>query len=161
MGLIDKRKLKVLILVLMLCIPSSLKATHIVGGEFELIHIEGNFYRVNLVLYFDVVSGNPKAFDPYITPWIFRKSDFAKVDDFIMEVISRTKVPYSIQECARGDLITDKILYSTRITLHPSVFNDPHGYRMVWERCCRNRTINTRINTFSFGIGGLVIPFDH
>ena len=142
MGLIDKRKLIVLILVLMLWIPSSLKATHIAGGEFELIHIEGNFYRVNLVLYFDVVSGNPQAFDPYITPWIFRKSDFAKVDDFIMEVISRTKVPYSIQECARGDLITDKILYSTRITLHPSVFNDPQGYRMVWERCCRNRTIN-------------------
>lgn len=126
----------------MLLIPSSLRATHIVGGEFELIHIDGNVYRLNLILYFDVVNGNPGAFDNFINPWIFRKRDFAKITELFLPFITKTSVPYSIQECARGDLITDRIVYSTTILLDPSDYNDPEGYRIVWERCCRNGTID-------------------
>jgi len=136
------RKLIILFFALILLTLTNLKATHIVGGEFELIHIEGNVYRLNLILYFDVVNGNPGAFDPTVTPWIFRKSDFTKIAELTIPVTSRTDVPYSILECARGDLITDRIFYSTTILLDPSIYNDPDGYRIVWERCCRNGTID-------------------
>jgi hypothetical protein len=138
------RKL-VLFFALILFNLTNLRATHIVGGEFELIHVINNGYRLNLILYFDVVNGNPGAFDPSITAWVFRKSDGAKVGEFTLPVTSRTDVPYSILECARGDLITDRILYSANIILDAFDYDDPNGYRIVWERCCRNGTIDNII----------------
>ena len=121
--------------------PHSLKATHIVGGEFELIHLEGTQYLVNLILYFDVVSGNPDAFDPSISARIFRIRDGAFMDNVFMPAITREEVLYSIQECAIGELVTDRIFYSTLISLSPQLYDDPLGYRIVWERCCRNQGI--------------------
>ena len=52
-----------------------LMASHIVGGEFEILHISGNQYRVSLILYFDELNGNVGARDNNFTTAIFRKSD--------------------------------------------------------------------------------------
>ena len=49
--------------------------THIVGGEFELIHLTDFDYRLNLIQYFDVVNGNPGAEDSVVVVFVFRKSD--------------------------------------------------------------------------------------
>ena len=56
------RRLLFTIAVLLVGIHSAW-STHIVGGEFELIHQEDFKYRLNLILYFDQVNGNPGAED--------------------------------------------------------------------------------------------------
>jgi hypothetical protein len=50
-------------------------ASHIVGGEFEIVHVTGNQYRVSLILYFDQLNGNAGAKDNNFTTAIFRKRD--------------------------------------------------------------------------------------
>ncbi|MEC7877349.1 MAG: gliding motility-associated C-terminal domain-containing protein [Bacteroidota bacterium] len=119
----------------------NLYANHIVGGEIELIHIgdENSFrYQVSLIQYFDCAQTANPGPDNVITYTIFRKSDGAPMRNGSMFVTNQEFVPYTNPDCALGFLCTLKVEYSHEITLDPEDFNDPDGYVIVWERCCRN-----------------------
>jgi hypothetical protein len=125
----------------------SVKASHIVGGEFELLYISGNTYRVNMILYFDNINGAFGAFDNPVTIRIFRKRDNAiMLNALTLQFVSREAVGYTQLECSDGELDTDRILYTATIILSSNTYNDPEGYYLAWERCCRNYGIT---NIFS------------
>ncbi|MBX2946431.1 MAG: gliding motility-associated C-terminal domain-containing protein [Cyclobacteriaceae bacterium] len=127
-------------LLLLAILPA--RASHIVGGEFELIHISGNTYRLNLILYFDELNGLQGAKDAFADVRIFRKRDNAIMFNGIRLFQSAiSNVNYTQPECSKGEIVTSKIVYSSTVTLLPSVFNDPQGYYISWERCCRNYQI--------------------
>lgn len=128
-------------LTLLLLISFPLIASHIVGGEFELIHISGNTYRLNLIIYFDQINGAAGAKDPSATVTIYRKKDNAFMGTVLLSLSSESNVPYTQPECSNGEIVTSKLLYTSTLTLAPEKFNDPEGYFVVWERCCRNYTI--------------------
>lgn len=132
----------VLISALLLSIGNSLLATHIVGGEFEIRHIEGDRYQFRQIQYFDVVNGNPQAKDQQINASVFRKRDNVFVRSILMTYQSESYVPYTNPICTNDKLVTNRITYSTEIILNPALFSDPQGYYLVWERCCRNNVIN-------------------
>ncbi len=129
-------------------------SSHIVGGEFELIHLNGFQYRLNLVIYFDSLNGNGPAKDPAGEDVrIFRMVDNATMMDVHLSWIGpRLHVQYTQPSCSKGELITLRIFYSTIITLSPDSFSDPGGYYIAWERCCRNYSIT---NIFSDPPGGV------
>ncbi|MDH5474399.1 MAG: gliding motility-associated C-terminal domain-containing protein [Cyclobacteriaceae bacterium] len=129
---------KRLFLFFFLLLSSFSFGSHIVGGEFELLHIAGNTYRLNVIIYFDVVNGNPGAIDQQITARIFRKSNNSHVSFVTVPIISQQRVDYFQPDCSTGEVVTDRILYTTTITLDSSEYNDPEGYYIAWERCCRN-----------------------
>jgi hypothetical protein len=138
--------------LLLIAIP--LMASHIVGGEFELLHISGNQYQLNIIMYFDKIHGNPLAKDPYDTVHVFRKSDKHEMAQFILPLISETPVGYTQPACSHGEIITSKLIYTDTITLSPDIYNDPQGYYVVWQRCCRNYTI-TNIYSENPATGGI------
>ena len=126
----------------MLCVLAlPVMASHIVGGEFEVIHISGNTYRINLILYFDILNGSPGARDNNIVAAIYRKRDNQFMQNVSFDSPSETNVSYTQPECSRGEIVTSKLVYSTQVVLSDSRYNDPQGYYIVWERCCRNYTI--------------------
>lgn len=131
-----------ILLTLLLLIVFPVFASHIVGGEFELIHISGNQYRLNLIIYFDQLNGAPGAKDPSATVSIFRKRDKTFINSVTLSRVDETNVPYTQPECSNGEIVTSKLLYTSVITLSPNLFNDPEGYYVVWERCCRNYSIS-------------------
>lgn len=133
--------MKRILLVVLCFLTIPVAASHIVGGEFEILHISGSTYRVNLILYFDELNGNPNAKDADVTARIFRKRDNGFVRDVYLPLISQTPVSYTQPECSRGEIITSKLIYSTTITLTDDIYNDAEGYYLAWERCCRNYTI--------------------
>lgn len=133
---------KALILLFLLTTPFLGKASHIVGGEFELIHLKDFQYRLNLVLYFDAINGQAGAKDLDAIVRIFRMKDNFRMMNIDLPLISETNVDYTQPECSHGELITKRLLYSAEITLDPDSFNDPAGYYVAWERCCRNYTIS-------------------
>ncbi len=120
----------------------SVRASHIVGGEFELRHIEGNRYTLNLIQYFDEIFGNTDAEDEFTEVYIYRKSDDRFIRSVILNNAASTFVPYSNPECSIDELQTRRILYTADITLSDNEFNDPAGYYVVYERCCRNYNVN-------------------
>ncbi len=134
------------LLLLSLLISTPAWASHIVGGEFELLHIEGTTYRLNLNLYFDRINGNAGAQDGQANVRIFRKLDNAPMMDVTLVFASQSRVEYFQPDCSNGEIITDKLIYTNTITLSEDVFNDPEGYYISWERCCRNYNITNVIS---------------
>ena len=135
-----------LFVLVLFCLSS--KASHIVGGEFEIIHLSEYRYRINLIIYFDEINGIPqnKIQDLVINARIFRYVDNAIMRDVSLPFISESLVQYTQPECSNGELITSRMLYSTEVILPPDQYDSPGGYYIIWERCCRNYTIT---NIFS------------
>ncbi len=134
-------------LIALLCLFSiQAGASHIVGGEFELLHISGTTYRLNLIIYFDKINGSAGAKDPSATVSIFRKSNNTFVSSVVLLLTNESSVAYTQPECSNGEIVTDKLIYTTTLFLDPDLFNEPEGYYVAWERCCRNYSIS---NIFS------------
>ena len=120
-----------------------------------MVHIgdENSFrYEVKLVQYFDCAQTQNPGPDQSVTYSIFRKSDGAFMREGTMFITNQEFVPYTNPDCALGFLCTLKVEYSHEITLDPDQFNDPDGYVIVWERCCRNQAIK---NLFEPGWNGM------
>ncbi len=133
---------KLLLVFVFLITFVSSKASHIVGGEFELLYLFGNTYRLNMILYFDEINGTPGAEDGSVTIRIFRKRDNAiMLNGLTLPLTSRSDVEYTQLECSNGEIVTDRLLYTTTVVLSPSIYDDPEGYYIAWERCCRNYQI--------------------
>ena len=144
--------MKRLVFVILFFVNSAAMATHIVGGEFELLfkHVDdqGRFhYRLALILYFDEINGQPGARDLEMFVRIFRKSDNTVVMDNIrLQRSSTTDVAYYKPECSSGNaIVTDRIYYlynpngtEEDLVLDPADFTHAQGYYISWERCCRN-----------------------
>lgn len=138
---------KSLLWLVCLLFPLAGEASHIVGGEFELIHLAGSQYRLNLVLYFDQLNGNPGALDPSVVARIYRQSDNAFMMNVFLPLISNTEVNYTQPSCSNGELVTRRLLYSdSLLTLSAAQFGDPGGYYISWERCCRNYNISNIVS---------------
>lgn len=88
----------------------------------------------------------PSAKDPSATVSIFRKRDNVLMSSITLVLSDESNVPYTQPECSKGELVTRKLVYTNLLTLSPDHFNDPEGYFVVWERCCRNYSIT---NIFS------------
>lgn len=146
--------MKRLLLVLFCLLALPVMASHIVGGEFEIVHISGNDYRINLIVYFDEMNGNPGARDPNVTARIFQKSNNSVMRNVFLSLQSQTPVVYTQPNCAIGSLKTSKIVYSAVVTLPANQYNDPAGYYIAWERCCRNYTINNIFSQDPLSPGG-------
>ena len=130
------------ILLFLVCLWAfPVAASHIVGGEFELVHLSGNKYRINMILYFDVLNGSVGARDPGVDARIFRIRDNRKMMEVFLPLTSETPVSYTQPACSNGEIVTTRMLYSTVVELSPDQFADPAGYYLSWERCCRNYNI--------------------
>jgi hypothetical protein len=123
----------------------SVSATHIVGGELELKRLTNQSpftHQINLNLYFDDLNGNPQAEDPTVGIFVYRKGDNAFIGSIELPQVSSVPVAYTKPECALPSLRTRLLRYSGLVVFNLNAFNDPRGYYMVWERCCRNNSIN-------------------
>ncbi|WP_160164097.1 gliding motility-associated C-terminal domain-containing protein [Nafulsella turpanensis] len=128
------------------------QATHIVGGELELVHIEGNRYLLSLILYSDDINiEDPAAIDPNATVHIWQKSNNSRIRSITLPKVSHTQVPYTNPDCVIPQLSTSKVVYSAEITLEDTVFTQPEGYYINYERCCRNGVISNIRNPYVKG----------
>ncbi|GAB2871497.1 T9SS type B sorting domain-containing protein [Hymenobacter ruber] len=122
------------------------RATHIVGGEMELVHNSGDSYTLLLNLYFDAYNGSPSALDADLTASIFDKATNARMLNVLLPLTSNTFVSYTNPACAKPTLSTRKLVYSKVISLPASVYNGPQGYYAAVERCCRNNSISNIVD---------------
>lgn len=137
---------RILLLVIICLLGLSAEATHIVGGEFQLKYLENFKYRLILNLYFDDVNGNPQAEDQFIDAVVYEKGTNRLIGTVQLNKDADEQVPYSNPDCAVGELVTRKIIYAEDIELAANVFNNPSGYYVVWERCCRNNIITNIVD---------------
>ena len=137
--------IRLLLFTLFGLLPGLATATHIVGGEIELQYLgpgQPTTHRINLNFYFDKANGNPGAQDPYTRVGVYRKADNAFLGFVELPFVGSSEVPYTEPACSVASQSTLRIRYSLNVSLNAQSFNDPGGYYLSWERCCRNGTIS-------------------
>jgi gliding motility-associated-like protein len=110
-------------------------------------------YKITVSLYFDDINGNITALDNLITVVIFRKSDNKKMFEIPIALTNRNPVIYTNPACATLRSLKTSVLHYIKIVeLLPKTYDDPAGYYMVWERCCRNNDIDNIQNPKGAGM---------
>ncbi|QNF33028.1 gliding motility-associated C-terminal domain-containing protein [Adhaeribacter swui] len=132
---------RLLFLFILFCFAQLARATHIVGGEFELEHRSGSSYQLTLNMYFDNYNGNPGALDHSVIASIFDKRTNLLMQQVFMPLASVTPVAYTSIACTNAALSTSKLVYTNTLQLNQNYYDSPAGYYVVWERCCRNNVI--------------------
>jgi hypothetical protein len=148
------RKLFFLFLFLFFLAGNQTFATHIVGGGFDMKSLGNYQYRISLTLFFDEINGSSGALDQTVNFSIFRKRDNKLMDNRVVQKeLDDQIINYSASSCANvGTTIRTKVLlYILQIELLPGIYNDPFGYYVVWERCCRNDQITNILNPGATG----------
>lgn len=126
------------------------KADHIMGGELQMRpgSIAGS-YEVTLIQYWDGnelilpspgVNGNR---DINVDLFIYRKRDDVYMDRVQLTYISSATIQYQNRACASSRFLNTLAgTYKGSIALNSGKYDDPGGYYIAWERCCRNNDIN-------------------
>ncbi|QMU27783.1 gliding motility-associated C-terminal domain-containing protein [Adhaeribacter radiodurans] len=144
-------KLRLLFLLFIGCFTLTARATHIVGGEFELEHLSSSNYRLTLNMYFDNLNGNPGALDPDLVASIFDKQTNELMQQVYLPLTSSVPVAYTSIACTNSSLSTQKLVYTSTVQLSPFMYTSPQGYYVVWERCCRNNVISNIVSPQNAG----------
>jgi gliding motility-associated-like protein len=135
------------VLFFLLIISSfSIRANHILGGNFELNNTGTNgYFELKLNLFFDKARRAIQAADNNLKVAIYRKSDnkLMKSLTIASSQIQGTPLVYTNERCAAAQGLNIAIIsFNENIYLDPALYDDPQGYYIVWDRCCRNEATN-------------------
>jgi gliding motility-associated-like protein len=126
------------------------KADHIMGGELQMRPgATTGSYEITLIQYWDGnelilpspgVNGNR---DVTVELFIYRKHDDLFMDRVQLTYLSSMAIQYQNKACASSrSLNTLAGTYKGGIVLSTAKYDDPGGYYIAWERCCRNNDID-------------------
>lgn len=139
--------LTIAFLLLLLGIPKTQQATHIVGGEIFYECLGNNQYRVTLRVYRDCFGGQAPFDNPaYVTA--FNANGFFQNFTFFSPQV--TNIPVVVDNpclVVPPNVCVEEGEYTKVITLPP----DPNGYTLVYQRCCRNNTVLNLSNSGNQG----------
>ncbi|MDX2195800.1 MAG: gliding motility-associated C-terminal domain-containing protein [Cytophagales bacterium] len=132
-------------------------ATHIVGGHLSCSRLTDSTHMVTLNLYFDVISGDPRALRDSVEVGMFYKKNNAFIGSFVLKINSSTPVQYSFPECDNGVQKTNIVNYSKVVKLKNVKFNNvsyngTDDFYLAHEQCCRNGTVSNIINPLATGM---------
>ncbi|MFT4660826.1 MAG: gliding motility-associated-like protein [Patiriisocius sp.] len=138
----------VLLILICLVIPTIGFAVHLVGGVISYEQISASQYEVTLKVYRDC-AGNGADFDgdgnnnfailgvfngnnSYYSATTFSAPDVTEIDPFLSGLCENLNIPACVQEG----------VYTKTINLPPN----SSGYYLVYQRCCRNGTIDNIVS---------------
>jgi len=124
---------------------SQVIANHLIGGELSYRCEGGDNYLIELSIYRDCNCTMCADFDDPATLTIFDGNNVFLRSE-VLNLTGRKQISPNIEGlCLETvpDVCVEKALgYKKNIKLTPSA----SGYRLVYQRCCRNNTINNIIN---------------
>jgi hypothetical protein len=139
--------------VFLVVFVSKVNASHIVGGEFELLYSgKGYVYNVFMNMYFDDINAQAGLIDGdlTITIGVFSKATNIMVKTLDLKRQSANLISYNTNGCNETTKLKTRLLnYSGSIDL--TGFTEAQGYYISWERCCRNYQTQNIVHQDSFG----------
>ena len=139
----------------LIILSMSTRANHILGGNFELNNTGVNgYYELKLNLFFDKARRAISAEDNNLKVAIYRKRDNTLMKSLTLSSfqLQGTPLVYTNEKCAATQGLNIAIIpFTENLYLDPSSYDDPQGYYIVWDRCCRNAADNI-VNSLSAGM---------
>ncbi len=122
-------------------------SAHITGGDFSVRHIEGNTFEGTLILYRDC-NGAGATFDASIDITVFEQGTDIRFDSLSFTFNGfESYIAELGNACFVPDVCLEIGTYVTTFTLP----DNPNGYYLVKERCCRNNVSNNLPNSTNLG----------
>ncbi|MFT7280608.1 MAG: hypothetical protein ACI9DM_000327 [Cyclobacteriaceae bacterium] len=109
-------------------------------------------YQIRLIQYFDEAQNQNPGPDPQVQVYIYRASDDSLMAIQVLPFLIQQSVAYTNEECSIQELQTSRVVWSGDVSLDPQLYDDPEGYYIVWERCCRNSSIVNVVNPIATGM---------
>jgi len=136
------------LLLLVICSPFVVMASHIVGGDIYYDYLGNNNYKFYIVVYRDCFSSGA-AFDNPLPLGVFSNAGLEKTVDVPYPGNQYLPVQFN-NPCATppSNVCTEKSTYTTIINLPPKV----GGYTISYVRCCRGPNITNLIYPDGTGI---------
>lgn len=141
-----RRILTILILVL---IAGKAFPAHIIGGEIYYECLGGDLYRVTMKLFRDCNSGGAE-FDEPASFSIFNESNYL--------VMTKSVYIYSVEDID-PDLSSPCLIFPPDICVQEGIYkfnvqlpSNTQAYKIVYQRCCRNATIQNLTNPGDQGL---------
>lgn len=132
------------------------RANHIYGGNFSLQATATNeVYDLTLTLFYNKarIEADPTSFDSNLDVYVFRKRDNALIESFNLEAGALQTIYGNNTACAKlQDIPLVQVNYTSQIRLLSATYNDPLGYYVIWERCCRTDNITNLRSPSSTGM---------
>ncbi len=138
------------ILIFLILFPFFGEATHIVGGEIYYDCLGSNNYKITVKVYRDCGPANTMG-TPFDDPLPITIYDAA--NNLINVVSVPLSTPFSIPTISSNICLTpppqciEVATFQTIVNLPPS----PGGYTIVYQRCCRNSSIQNLLNPSNSG----------
>ncbi|MCZ2276901.1 MAG: gliding motility-associated C-terminal domain-containing protein [Bacteroidia bacterium] len=133
------RKFLLILASITLSLAPPASGTHIVGGDFTYRWLNGNYFEIKLKVYRDCNPGNA-GFDQSVTIGIFDKATDILINSPVISLTESNPVtingPSSSCPVPSGICVEYALFIDTVF-----IADNPGGYYLVWERCCRNSTI--------------------
>jgi gliding motility-associated-like protein len=153
------KTLRTLIFTLLLIAAySTSNATHIVGGNINYRYLGNDKYELTLTMFRDCVNGQI-GFDTPASFGVFDVNNLLLQDRRVFPQ-SIVKIPPSLEDsCYKPpvNVCYERAIYVDTVTL-PLITG---GYQIVYQRCCRNGTINNIVFPLKTGATYLAtIPTD-
>lgn len=137
----------VAVIMLVFCLEQA-ESTHIVGGEINYTYLGNDNYQIKLAVYRDCANGQA-AYDDPASLGIFNSSGTLLIDERInLGVVDI--VPSNVSNpclIAPNNICYEVTTYQTIVNLPPIA----GGYQLVYQRCCRNHTIQNIVDPNNAG----------
>jgi hypothetical protein len=155
-----KKVLRVAAILISLFLISSqdAQATHIVGGNLTYRCLGNNQYEIRLSLRRDCLLGAADAqFDDPASIGFFDG-----VNNQILAFVGfggQLFMPFNADDTLNQVLVSDCSIAGNPVCVHQTTYVDTvflpfwqNGYQMVYQRCCRNGSVNNILNPISTGM---------
>ena len=122
-------------------LPLLVSATHIVGGHLEMkaLNYKPGHYKISLIYFFDELQTWPAAPNALIV--IYRKQDNLLMDSLRInnQTVNNRPLLFANEACATtAKMKISMVRYEGEVQLNPDTYNDPSGYYLAYQTCCRN-----------------------
>lgn len=157
------------LLSLFLITGMSSRASHIVGGEILITHIQNFQYEIRVNIYRDDIGIQPPPAASIVAyrrgtgglpptaigtqPQLNPATNCTNPTNptWCLPKLFDSVVPPQTPGCQNTIITVENWFYMDTVTMSASVFTDPSGYLFTWRSCCRNNNITNILTPSSMG----------
>lgn len=140
-------------LLLTLFSPAIVRASHMIGGDVTYVCQGGNNFEITITLFQDCLYGEPGALaqdnPAYYTIYTVGTNQLVRADS-VTAISTEIVNPNFSNACINNypNTCMRKQVFRFTQNLPPT----STGYRIIYERCCRNAAINNIVNPGNVGV---------
>lgn len=142
-----------LILITLAVLNTESISTHLYGGQISVTFLSGTSYAVELHIYRDI-AGIPVGQSAMVSS--YGRANQALIDTWTLPLVSSSIQNPNLNSCPTFTQ-WELNIYRDTVSLSPTVYNNPAGYILSYQTCCRTPSSVNLSNPGSYGINTLTL----